>query len=103
MTQANNRGGFSEYHAGHFALEKRVSGGLSFLVDYTVSKILYSGPFQYLTLQDSRKAMSPTDRPQSLAVSYDYELPVGRGKPFLNNAGGFLDRVVGRLGSRRIS
>ena len=60
-----------------------------------MSKILYSGPFQYLTLQNSRKAISPTDRPQSLAVSYDYELPVGRGKPFLNNAGGFLDRVVG--------
>jgi hypothetical protein len=95
VTQANNRGGFSEYHAGHFALEKRVSSGLSFLVDYTISKQLYSGPFQYLTLQNTRKAVSPTDRPQSLAVSYDYELPVGRGKRFLNNAGGFLDRVVG--------
>jgi hypothetical protein len=28
-------------------------------------------------------------------VSYDYELPFGRGKRFLNNAGGFLDRVAG--------
>jgi hypothetical protein len=95
VTQANNRGGFSEYNAGHFALEKRVSIGLSFLVDYTISKQLYSGPFQHLTLQNSWKAISPTDRPQSFAVSYDYELPFGRGKPFLNNAGGFIDRVAG--------
>ena len=34
------------------------------------------------------------DTPQSLAASFFYELPVGRGKPYLNQ-GGAVDKVVG--------
>jgi hypothetical protein len=93
--QFNNRGGFSEYHAAHVALQKRVSGGLSFLLDYTFSKMLVSRSFQHLALQDTQKGLSLTDRPQSFSVSYSYELPFGRGKSFLANAGGLLQAVVG--------
>jgi hypothetical protein len=42
----------------------------------------------------AEKAVSQLDTPQSLVASFFYELPVGRGKRFLNSGGG-LDRLVG--------
>jgi hypothetical protein len=94
VDQYNNTGGFSEYSAAHFALQKRFSAGLSFLVDYTFAKMLVSGPYQE-GMQSTQKALSITDRPQSLAISYTYALPFGRGKRFLGNARGFVQQVMG--------
>ena len=94
VDQVNNTGGFSEYHAGHFALQKRFSAGASFLVDYTFSKMLVSGAYQ-AGLQNTQKRLAVTDRPQNLAVSYTYELPFGRGKRFLGNASGFAQSITG--------
>ncbi len=44
----------------------------------------------------AEKSLSYLDIPQSFLISYVYELPVGKGKKFLNK-GGFVNALAGRL------
>jgi hypothetical protein len=105
-----DRSGSSTYHAMQLQVNKRFAQGLSFLVSYTVSKNItdadsagpgvsgfigtnsFAGENSYN--RATEKAVSELDTPQSLVASFFYEMPVGRGKPFLNH-GGVVDRVVG--------
>jgi Carboxypeptidase regulatory-like domain/TonB dependent receptor len=105
-----DRTGNSTYHAMQLQVNKRFAQGLSFLVSYTVSKNItdadsagpgvsgfigtnsFIGENSYN--RSSEKAVSQLDTPQSLVASFFYELPVGRGKPYLNS-GGLKDRAVG--------
>ena len=105
-----DRTGNSTYHAMQLQANKRLAEGLSFLVSYTVSKNLTdadsSGPGvagfigtnefigQNSYNRSAEKAVSELDTPQSLVASFFYELPVGRGKRYMNQ-GGVSDRVVG--------
>src|SRR6185437_221227 len=100
--------GQSTYNALQAQLTRRFHNGLNLMASYTWSKTLTNAdaalPF-FATLHqggagqnpfDLRgdKAISNQDLPQNFVVSYIYELPVGKGKRFLNS-GGVLDRVVG--------
>jgi len=105
-----DRTGNSTYHAMQLQLNKRFAQGLSFLVSYTVSKNItdadsagpgvsgFIGTNSFIGENSynraAEKAVSQLDTPQSLVASFFYELPVGRGKRFLNSGGG-LDRLVG--------
>jgi hypothetical protein len=105
-----DRTGNSTYHAMQLQANKRLAEGLSFLVSYTVSKNLTdadsSGPGvagfigtnefigQNSYNRSAEKAVSEIDTPQTLVASFFYELPVGRGKRFVNQ-GGVSDRVLG--------
>ena len=91
--EGTNTGGFSLYHSGHFSVQKRFGGGLSFLLDSTISKQIASGFFQ-AQQYDQRKAISPIDIPWVLTASYAYDLPMGPGKKFLNK-GGAVGQIVG--------
>jgi hypothetical protein len=90
----NNTGGYTEYNAAHFGLQKRFSSGFTFLVDYTFSKMLLAGPYQD-GYQHTDKMVSTNNRPQVFKISYDYQLPFGRGKRYLSSANPVLDRIVG--------
>jgi Carboxypeptidase regulatory-like domain/TonB dependent receptor len=105
-----DRTGNSTYHAMQLQANQRLAEGLSFLVSYTVSKNLTdadsSGPGvsgfigtnefigQNSYQRSAEKAVSQLDTPQTLVASFFYELPVGRGKRFMNQ-GGVSDRVIG--------
>ena len=105
-----DRSGNSTYHALQVQANKRFAQGLSFLVSYTVSKNITdadsAGPGvsgfistnsfigQNSYNRRAEKAVSQLDTPQSLVVSFFYELPVGHGKRYLN-LGGALERIVG--------
>ncbi len=105
-----DRTGNSTYHAMQLQANRRLAEGLSFLVSYTVSKNLTdadsSGPGvsgfigtnefigQNSYQRSAEKAVSELDTPQSLVMSFFYELPVGQGKRFMNK-GGVSDRVLG--------
>lgn len=94
--------GWSTYNALQVTAQKHFGQGLTFLVAYTDSKMLECDNFQgsYTQLQSTCKDMpvngsSVTDRPQSLNVSWIYELPFGKGKHFANSIGNpVLSRVV---------
>jgi hypothetical protein len=102
--------GQSTYHALEAKLERRFHNGLNLLASYTFSKTLTDADSAYAGLtafgssdtflaqnpHDLRaeKALSYQDVPHMFVLSYLYELPVGKGKKFLNS-GGVLDKVVG--------
>lgn len=87
--------------------EKRYSNGFYLLASYTLSKSInncaesaqspqwmtHNGaipPFE----RQNNKAISIADVPQVLSVAPIYQLPIGKGKRFLNR-GGSADKVVG--------
>jgi hypothetical protein len=86
--------GHSTYHSGTIKLEKRYSRGLTFLTFYTFSKAIDSqdtdnsgtgvAPIQNRSLE---KARAGFDRNHRVMGTLTYELPVGKGKRFLNRGG----------------
>jgi carboxypeptidase family protein len=101
--------GQSTYNALEAQLTRRFHNGLNLMASYTWSKTLTNAdaalPF-FATLhqggapsnffdQRADKSVSNQDLPQNLVVSYLYELPVGRGKHFLGNSHGVVDRLLG--------
>jgi hypothetical protein len=102
LTGLNENHGSSHYNSLQAKLEKRFSGGTYALVSYTLSKTMSSGsdntqraagtwsglqgvisPFE----RDRNEAIAATDTPHVLSAAFVYELPVGRGKRFMNGGG----------------
>lgn len=96
---------WSTYHGLQIELRRSLSRGLTLNANYTWSKSLgdfFATPNSnasdgYTTLRNRNldKAPSPFDLRHTLNVFWTYELPFGRGRRFLSNAPGALDRLVG--------
>ncbi|MBB5060702.1 hypothetical protein HDF16_005438 [Granulicella aggregans] len=96
------------YNALTAKLERRYRNGLNLLASYTWSKILtdtgniiggslggaYTSSIQNPFNPKGEKSVSPQDVPQIFVVSYLYDLPVGKGRAFLNN-NKFVDYAIG--------
>jgi hypothetical protein len=85
----------NKYNALQVKAEKRTSYGLEFLAHYT-----YSHAFAYdSTYFDVNRSIAygpnPFNRKSVFVANVIYELPVGRGKHFLSDAGRAMDFVVG--------
>jgi len=101
--------GSSIYHGVQFLAEKKFSNGLQFLATYTWSKsidnssqaddnVTWLGSFS--GLQDPNKpwlerSLSTFDIPHVIQLSYSYDLPFGRGRPFLGNMPRWADLIIG--------
>ncbi|HZT28724.1 MAG TPA: TonB-dependent receptor [Bryobacteraceae bacterium] len=93
--------GHSTYHSGTVKLEKRYSQGLTFSTFYTFSKAIDSqdsdnsgsgvAPLQNRALE---KARAGYDRNHRFIAFATYELPVGKGRKFMNR-GGVLNAIFG--------
>lgn len=93
--------GHSTYHSGTVKLEKRYSKGFSFSTFYTFSKVIDSqdsdssgsglAPIQNRGLE---KARAGFDRNHRFIAFTTYELPIGKGKKFMNR-GGWLNAIFG--------
>ncbi|MDR3723142.1 MAG: TonB-dependent receptor [Terracidiphilus sp.] len=72
--------GSSVFHEFEARVEKRMSHGVRFLANYSMSKKL--DRMSYLNAQDAKpeKRISTDDRPQHLVVSASYALPFGKDK-----------------------
>ena len=98
-TQGNASSSFNSFQ---LKAEKRMSNGLWVLGSYMFSKFITSQDSQntrgyaltsaYQMYRD--KGLSVSDVPNSLTISVLYDLPVGKGKRFLNT-GGALDKILG--------
>ena len=101
--------GASNYNALQVKLEKRYSGGFSFLFAYTWSKLMdnlpssqsgfQGGNFFEPTTQDwynlkSNRTLSDFDIPQLVSLSASYDFPFGHKKAFLNHSE-IADRILG--------
>jgi hypothetical protein len=97
--------GHSNYHAGSLKLTRRLSNGLSLLAGYTYSKALDMGsgitpeggfsPNQPQTgwCRRCEYGYSDFDTRHRVVISALYELPVGKGKRFLNK--GIASAILG--------
>jgi len=95
--------GNSDYNALQIQARKHFSEGLTFLASYTWSKTItdagsiyneFSGFTQDFYNARAEKSLSINDYPQSVVLSYEYQLPFGPGKKFANT-GGFAGKVIG--------
>ncbi len=109
LTGLNENHGTSHYNSLQAKLEKRFSGGTYALVSYTLSKTISSGSDN--TQRDAEtwsglqgvispyekgrnEAIASTDTPHVLSAAFVYELPVGKGKRYMNS-GGASNALVG--------
>ncbi|MEO8661260.1 MAG: carboxypeptidase regulatory-like domain-containing protein [Bryobacteraceae bacterium] len=108
LTGVNENRGTSFYHSLQAKYEKQFAGGLYFGFNYTLSRLKtdassttqstagYGGigavinPYQ----GDRNYSLSPDDITHTAAVLAVYELPVGKGKRWMNS-GGVSDKVLG--------
>ncbi len=87
----------SIYHGLQIKLEKRLSAGLSFLGAYMWSKAIddvIDVPPDPHNLRLER-GLSDNHIPHRFVTSYNYDLPAGRGRRFLNGAPRLLEAALG--------
>lgn len=92
--------GFSHYNSLQVKLNRHYQNGLQYLVSYTWSKTTDAGGSGWFAVENgaggssalqnyydlnSARGSSALDVPQDLAISGQYELPVGKGKPYLHS------------------
>ncbi len=81
------------WHSGNIAIEKRYGNGLIFNTSYNLSKSLSNDDsLTYYNRQG--KARTPYDSRHQFGAFLVYELPVGKGKKWMNQ-GGFMNSVFG--------
>lgn len=94
--------GSSDYHSFQLKAEHRFSKGLWAMLSYTNSKLITNADAQESTYNASifspfqkarNRSLAIEDVPQALNIAYSYELPFGRGKPWLNQ-GGVVNAVL---------
>ena len=94
-----NSGGKSHYNAAQFLLQKRTSKGLTFTAAYTWSKMMdnINNPItSYATREELDTASwQRNNYPQVVTLTYIYELPFGRNKPWLNSGSWAENALVG--------
>jgi len=99
ILMSDNRG-WSSYEALTLRYEHRFKTGLYFLGAYTWQQAIDLGntdDFSMISADFKKfdKGHADYDVPQRLVLSYNYELPFGKGKTFLGNSGRALNAVVG--------
>ena len=104
--------GSSSYHAGQFTVRRRMTSGLQFDLNYTLSKSMDMGSdAERLSLFDSNsggfgqiinswnprqnRAVSDFDARHSINANYVYELPFGRKRSFGSGWSGVVDAIFG--------
>jgi len=94
--------GDSEYNSMTVRVEKRLSKGYTFSLAYTLSKLIAStaesntwvvGPSNALYNVNYNRGIEANDTPHRLVIAHLWELPFGKGKPYLSR--GVLGRVAG--------
>ncbi|MDX1983086.1 MAG: TonB-dependent receptor [Bryobacteraceae bacterium] len=96
----------SIYHSFTLSVTKRYSNGLNLQLSYTNGKLIddasqtvtflgAAGQKQDFYNRRAERSISTQDVSQRLVISTNYELPIGRGRHFLNAAPRALDFVLG--------
>jgi hypothetical protein len=104
LTNQFNMAGSSTYNALQTQVQKRFSNGLTFLVNYTLSKNMSNTDSGFSSFnsgalngfnQKAEWSVSENDQTQVVNISGVYELPIGPGKQFLNHGGLLMKNLLG--------
>ena len=88
-------GGHSTYNALETQLQHNFPHGLFFQASYTFSKWLSDNTSPNVYVKNREKDLNSNDRTHVFALSYIYDIPIGKGKMFGNTMNPVLDAVVG--------
>jgi hypothetical protein len=117
VTLADSDTAYNRYYSFYFRVQRHFANGLSLLASYTWSRSMdnviglsLAGASQIASVSGAQNAynlngewsLSTQDVPNRFTTAITYELPVGRGKPFLSS-GRLLDYVVGGWSVNAIS
>jgi hypothetical protein len=96
--------GDSIYHAVQTSIRKTAGRGLTLIGTYTFSKTIDNSSYDHTTgngnawqianRPDLSRALSQLDVPHTVTAAFVYELPVGKGRTWLNH-GGIADAFLG--------
>ncbi len=108
--------GDSTYESLQVKAEKRFEGGNSILVAYTHSKLISNtdtitgwlenggtGGVQDWNNFKAEKSLASFDTPDRLVVSYVLDVPVGKGRKYMNHTNGFVNAAIGGWGFQGIT
>ena len=96
--------GSSLYNALQTQVQKRFRSGVSFLVNYTLSRMMSNTNSGFTSFastalnkfdQKSEWTIDNNDQTHIINVSGVYELPIGPGKPFLSSGGKLAKNLIG--------
>ena len=98
--------GSSIYHSAQIRVEKRLTRGLTYLVSYTVAKLIDDGSpgrnaafgptpiFQNNNNRQLERSLSSQEVPQRLSIASSYELPFGPGRAFAAGVPSIAARLI---------
>ncbi len=97
LVGARDTGGRSWYNGLVMSAKRRMARGLQLEGSYTWSKTLDFGEDTVQNEYDkiASRAVAQTDIAQRFVLSYIYELPFGRGRPWGNTASGLANWLIG--------
>lgn len=96
--------GSAIYNAVQASLEKRFTGGLTFLTAYTLARTMSNTDSGFSSFNGNglnqfntkaEWAVADNDQEHTLKITGVYELPIGPGKPFLNKSGTVAKNILG--------
>ena len=87
--------GYSWYHGLQLSVDKRFQKGFTFTANYTYSRFMQAT--ELLNPADAKpyRSLSDMDYPHRIAMSGIWQLPVGKGKKLLGNAGAWTNALLG--------
>ncbi len=90
-------GDFRNYNSLQFELRRRLANGVQFNASYVYGVGEESVRYSFRVPRETRKSAGTTEGEVSHAfkINWMLELPFGRGKRFMADAGGILDRIIG--------
>lgn len=83
------------YNALQVVVNKRISGGLSFLSHYTWSHALAHESYEFAFDPRIGKGNSYYNRRQAFVFAGDYDLPFGKGKMLAPSVPGWVNQIIG--------
>jgi hypothetical protein len=88
--------GNSIYHSLQAKYQKRMASGLTALISYTFSKNIGDiFPAQNNYDRRAERSLSSFDAAHRLTTTFAYELPFGRGRPFMRDLSGVAETLMG--------
>jgi hypothetical protein len=98
FVSANSSAGYSSYHGLDVHVERRYKNGFSLIGSYTFMKefgMATVDNYTVMMINKLRHNYGAEGIPQRAIISYVYELPFGKGKPFLGSLNPVADRLIG--------
>jgi hypothetical protein len=95
VTENNMNNGDSYFNQLAIKLEKRLSSGFQFFLNFSHSRLMANSTYLNAGSLVLQKSVASDDRPNYFVFSAVYDLPAGRGKRYLSNANRVVMFVLG--------